>query len=235
VNGPVIVCSNGTTNIVFTNPQAIPVTITYNINGGASSTIDVAASSTATIPATTNVAGTFNYNLVSVEYQGSPSCQISRFPVVPATVTVEPVTTVAISRSPAGTICYGETVNFVSTVTNAGTNPSYQWYLNGVAISGETGTSLTSTTLNNTDRVSLVVTTSDTPCPGNITSNEITMTVNPTVTPTVNIYESANPVCDGSSVTFTAFDIINGGTTPAYQWRVNGTNVGVTVLPIVNP
>ena len=221
VTGPVIVCSNGTTNIAFTNPQAIPVTITYNINGSASSTIDVAASSTATIPATTNVSGTFNYNLVSVEYQETPSCQVTVSRTV--TVTVEPFTTVAISRSPAGTICYGVPVNFTAAIANTGTNPSYQWYLNNVAIQGETGISFTSTTLENTDRVSMVVTTSDTPCPGNISSNEITMTVNPTVTPAVSIYESANPVCDGSSVTFTAYDIINGGSSPSFQWYI-GTN-----------
>jgi len=221
VSGPEVVCSNGVTSILFTNPQDIPVTITYNINGLATSTIDVAASSTASIPATTNVAGIFNYNLVSVEYQENPLCQTSVTGT--ATVTVQPVTTVAISRSPAGTICFGTAVNFTSVITDAGASPTHQWYLNGGAISGETGITLTSTTLNNADEVSLVVTTSDTPCPGNITSNVITMTVNPAVTPSVSIYESANPVCEGSSVTFTAYDIINGGTSPTFQWYI-GTN-----------
>jgi uncharacterized protein (TIGR02145 family) len=48
----------------------------------------------------------------------------------------------------------------------------------------------------------------------------------PTVNPAgVTITSSANPVCSGSSVTFTATPAF-GGTAPVYQWKVNGNNAG---------
>ncbi len=48
-----------------------------------------------------------------------------------------------------------------------------------------------------------------------------------TVTPSVNITSNAasNTFCTGQSVTFTA-NPENGGTSPAYQWKKNGSNIG---------
>jgi hypothetical protein len=53
---------------------------------------------------------------------------------------------------------------------------------------------------------------------------------------TLSIQPSANPVEEGVPVTFTA-SAVNGGTAPAYQWKVNGANAGTnsdsfTYIPV---
>ena len=129
ISGDATVCYNvGNPQITFTNNVNLPVTVTYNINGGADFTVDIAASGTTDIDAIVNQEGTFNYNLVSVAYQSTPTCST---PVTgeTATITVEPITTAVISAT-ATTICASESVTFTAVVNNAGTSPAptYQWY-----------------------------------------------------------------------------------------------------------
>lgn len=52
------------------------------------------------------------------------------------------------------------------------------------------------------------------------------MTVNPNLPASVSISASpSSTICTGTSVTFTAVPT-NGGSTPSYQWKKNGVNVG---------
>ncbi|MCO5256667.1 MAG: hypothetical protein M9926_07895 [Lentimicrobium sp.] len=61
-----------------------------------------------------------------------------------------------------------------------------------------------------------------TPDPGQCASTyTMAITIVPLETSTVSITASANPVCAGTEVTFTATPV-NGGDQPAYEWFVNG-------------
>jgi gliding motility-associated-like protein len=58
------------------------------------------------------------------------------------------------------------------------------------------------------------------------------MVVNASVVPSVTIVGAPTTVCVGDPVTFTATPI-NGGTTPSYQWQVNGVNAGTNSATFV--
>lgn len=143
------------------------------------------------------------------------------------TMTVNPVLTptVTVAALPTGAICAGTSVTFTATATNGGTSPTFTWTVNGLPQPGTTNT-FSSSTLNNGDVVACQLTSSET-CVTSATANStnITMTVNANQVPQVTIAASANPICAGASVTFTATPT-NAGATPGYQWRVNGNPVG---------
>jgi hypothetical protein len=138
--------------------------------------------------------------------------------------------TPSVSITTASTsICTSESVTFTATPVNGGTTPSYQWKVNGVN-AGTDSPTFTTSSLNNNDVVTVVLTSNaNSGCfvfgTNPATSNALTITVNPNITATISISASATSICSGASVTFTA-TATNGGTSPVYQWKKNGVNVG---------
>jgi uncharacterized protein (TIGR02145 family) len=140
-------------------------------------------------------------------------------------VTVNPRDTADISITASATvICAGTSVTFTATPVHGGSNPTYQWQVNGVN-AGTNSLVFTYLPMTN-DKVQIILTSSEICTTNNPdTSNVITITVNPNLPVSVSVFPSANPFCLGTPVTFTAIPV-NGGSNPSYQWKVNGINVG---------
>lgn len=167
-----------------------------------------------------------NSDSVSVQLLSNALCAVPQTVVSNKIgVTVRPVVnTSATINTLTPSVCVGTAVSFTSNVTNAGVNATYQWLLNGVSV-GSLST-FSSSSLQQGDSIQLRVQT-DTLCatPSVLLSNRIIMNVAPITSPSVTISSTADTVCAGTSITFTAV-ATNAGTTPSYQWLRNGTNVG---------
>ena len=125
------------------------------------------------------------------------------------------VPSVSIIANPGNTVCSGTNVTFTATPTNGGT-PSYQWKLNGSNV-GTSSNTYSNNALANGNVITVVMT-SSLACasPNTATSTGITMTV-PSVTPSITI--TGNTIINAGTPTLISSTIVNGGSSPGYQWQ----------------
>jgi hypothetical protein len=217
-NTPTTVCSG--TSVTFTATPTNGGTAAYQWKRNGIN-VGVNANTYTVVPG--------NGDVVSVQMTSSIACASPK-PATSNTVTINhsvPVTpSVTVAKTPNTPICTGTPVTFSATPVNGGATPSYQWKVNGVNVGTNSSGYADAGTLANGDVVSVVMTSSLCASPPTATDNT-TMVVNAILTPSVSISSNAtsNTACAGTNVTFTAVPV-NGGTTPAYQWKKNGSNVG---------
>lgn len=155
-------------------------------------------------------------NICGTSYGDNISFTTACENIVPVSVTIE---------SSAYSVCEGTGVILTAFPVNGGTSPTFQWKLNGTSISGATNSTYIYTPSNG-DNITCMLTSNETCVSGNpATSNIIVMDVIPANPVSISISASANQICAGTSVTYTA-TVINGGTIPYYQWIVNSINIG---------
>lgn len=139
------------------------------------------------------------------------------------------IPSVTIVTGSSGSICSGTPVQFNALAVNGGSTPVYRWQVNGID-KGNNGAVFNSSSLANGDVISCVLTNAQS-CNAvtNAISNTIVMSVNAGVYPSVRINSSADSICAGQLVTFSA-SAANAGNSAAYEWRVNGllTGTGLT-------
>ncbi|AVR45537.1 hypothetical protein C7S20_09810 [Christiangramia fulva] len=174
-----------------------------------------------TISGSSSQVGTHNFTIHATGTCGDSSS-------LNGLITINQNLTPSVSISSSETdneICEGTTVTFTATPTNGGNSPSYQWKIDD-ANAGTNSATFSTNSLTNGQNVSVEMTSSET-CvtQATVTSNSISTTVNDNLTPEVTIEASDSDICAGNSITFTATPI-NGGSSPSYQWKVNGSNAG---------
>ena len=146
------------------------------------------------------------------------------------TVTIIPantVVTVNITRAGGNTLaCPGQQLIFHATHQNGGPTPVYQWKVNGV-VQGTNSPTFTSTSITDGQVVTCTLISSIHCLATPVVSNSITVPVNTLTAPNVSILQTKgkNPSCLGDSNVFKAI-VTNYSSTPVYQWKVNGINVG---------
>jgi hypothetical protein len=130
------------------------------------------------------------------------------------------VTTSDVTPAPGATVttvCAGTPVTFTAAPVYQGTAPVYQWQVNDVN-AGTNSPVFVSSTLNNNDQVKVTVTNTTTCLAWNTgTSHPVTITVNPSVVPSISI-GGPSTVLVSQLNRFDA-SVNQGIPSPAYQWQ----------------
>ena len=167
-----------------------------------------------------NAAGSYQVSLTATNSFGSNTETKGSYIQVDAQVSPS----VSISAN-ANSWCVGQSATFTASPSNGGTSPSYQWKVNGANV-GSNSNTYSSSSLINGDLITVELS-SNAACvsTSSATSNSITASITPLVIPSVSISSNTSSICAGSSINFSG-NVTNGGSSPSYQWKVNGANVG---------
>ena len=143
-------------------------------------------------------------------------------------VTFNPVIlpTITIAATPGDTVCSGASVTFTAALASTSTSVTYQWYVDGIFITGATSSTYTYTPVNG-DSVSCAL--SVTGLCNTPVSNTIVMAVIPITTPTIIVTAPAAAAV-GSTVTVNA-TVAGAGSGYSINWYNNSTLFSTTALP----
>lgn len=133
--------------------------------------------------------------------------------------------TPSVSISASNTvICGGQTIQFTATATHGGTNPVYEWKINGNPVQKNNSNTFISNALKNGDIVHCILENNEL-CANQTTSvsNDIAIEVIQVQAPTISITTSNNNSCQGETIRFTA--TYTHAEQAEFIWKVNGQEV----------
>ncbi len=192
---------------------SVPPGMTFS-GGITSGTVNI---STILLSGSPTTAGTYVLSLRAWENpnaQGSSATFSYSVVVSGGTIVAPAITTQPQSQS----VLTGSTVTF--TVVANGTTPlTYQWNKDGIALSGQTGTSLTIPSANASSAGNYTATVTNSA--GSVTSNAANLAVSDPGPPTITTQPASLMVAVGQSATFSV--VAAGSGTLSYQWFKGAT------------
>ncbi|RZK63086.1 MAG: T9SS type B sorting domain-containing protein [Hymenobacter sp.] len=173
------------------------------------------------------LATTTYYRRRATSGTGACSTDVSNVVVV----RVQPLVTPSVSLAAPPVQCPGTAIVFTAVATNAGTAPTFQWFVNNVAVAS--GPTFSSTTVTTGDLVRVEVTATAGLCSTGAATATVTVTRIVTTPPTLTIAgPPTGPVCPGEPLTFSIANVTGAGLNPAYQWQVDGSDVAGATNPV---
>ena len=249
---PAAQCANGTVTVGLSGTAAsLPTgayTVTYSLSAP-----NTASGLTATM--TVTVAGTGNFTVSGLANEGSTTITVTNLASNGCSYAITSSNTIDVfvianptlgGASQAAPVCAGTgaTINLTGLLPNSTSIIQYtingvvQTAIPGVVANGAGAASFTSAALtgaNNGQTLQITQVTNTDPvnsppsCPGAFAVN-VTLSVNPTLTPTVSIAASpSGAICAGASVLFTATAGSTGGGSINYDFKINGSSVQSSV------
>jgi len=154
-------------------------------------------------------AGTYSFTVTN-------SCGSSSSATNNQNVTIQLITTPSISTISNQSVCINTSLLVPTTITNLGSiSPTYQWYFNGSAISGQTSSQLNISNIQ-TNKAGRYFVTVNNGCTPTISSNEFNVTV--LDAPTIQTHPTAlTEACSASRFTLS----VAANNTQSYQWFKN--------------
>lgn len=116
-------------------------------------------------------------------------------------------------------------ITFTANTTNAGIDPVYQWEVSGVPAGGDSTTYSYNLFANGNQVYCILTAQAGCTGPVTVTSNILTLSIDPHGTASLTIATPKNPICQGDPAAFTA-TVTNGSNAPAFEWLLNGIPTG---------
>ena len=187
---------------------------------------NIAGAVNSTLSTFPTAAGSYLYRLTAAATGniGNAACRVvSSADSIVVLQSANPKLSISINNNPS---CADSSILFTAAPIDGGTTPVYQWEVNGGVVSAGSAT-FNSSSLADGDQVECLMT-SNAQCPSpsaDAVSNVVSVKILPNVATSVSIVSTADLICRDSLVRFTATPA-NGGASPAYQWLINGKDVG---------